>query len=156
MADGHHRVINPEGDAASAAHLTLSNLTRHNNEEIGEEIPFTQENPMLNSRSASGTPKSSLKKTSFRSPATPRSEKISVRSFKMNMKKQDSVLDDSEAASLQDGLTSESDLNSEADAELTRKDLEDLQIQTIYSLVEPVPVEVNGNTTMAKMLFLTR
>ena len=79
-----------------------------------------------------------------------------MRSFKMNMKKQDSVLDDSEAASLQDGLTSESDLNSEADAELTRKDLEDLQIQTIYSLVEPVPVEVNGNTTMAKMLFLTR
>jgi hypothetical protein len=78
-----------------------------------------------------------------------------VRSFKSKLSKQDSVLDDNEAASLQDGLTFESGLNSEVDAEMTRKDLEDLQIQTIYSLVEPTPVEVNGNSMMPKLLFLT-
>ena len=38
---------------------------------------------------------------------------------------------------------------------MTRKDLEELQIQTIYSLVEPVPIEVNGSTMMSKLLFLT-
>jgi len=68
----------------------------------------------------------------------------------------DAVVDDFSSPALQDSLSSQhgtAETNSlEANAKI-RKDLEDLQIRTIYSLLEQVPV--SGNDELAKVLFLT-